>query len=107
MEAVNLFEQYVKLIEKIGPITIEPKKTSISFLVRVRFGGATIRKDYLEARLWLRRDVKHPTLRRTEKVTARDFVHYFRIQSAEDMDKDFVPLLREAYAIGKQEHLKK
>lgn len=104
-QAIGLFHRYVKLIEKFGPFTVEPKKTGISFLVRVRFGGAVIRKNWLEARLWLKHPVKHPTLARTEKVTARDYVHYFRIRSAEDMDEAFIGLLGEAYAIGRQEHL--
>ena len=104
-EVIALYHHYLSLIENLGPVTVEPKKTGISFLVRVRFAGAVLRKKWLEARLWLKHPVEHPCLRRIEKVTARDFIHYFRIESVEDMDESFVSFLRESYAIGIQEHL--
>jgi hypothetical protein len=104
-EAIALYQHYVSLIEQIGPITVEPKKTGISFLVRVRFAGAVLRKNWLEARLWLKHPVTHLSLRRVEKVGARDFIHYFRIEAATDMDEQFIGYLRESYAIGTQEYL--
>jgi hypothetical protein len=104
-EVLALYHRYVGLIENFGPITVEPKKTGISFLVRVRFAGAVLRKKWMEARLWLKQPVEHPSLRRVEKVGARDFIHYFRIESANDMDEQFVTFLRQAYAVGMQEHL--
>jgi len=104
-EVIALYHHYVGLIEKFGPVTVEPKKTGISFLVRVRFAGAVLRKKWLEARLWLKHPVEHPRLRQVEKITARDFIHYFRIESVEDMDESFVSFLRGSYALGIQEHL--
>jgi hypothetical protein len=104
-DVIALYHHYLTLVEKSGPITVEPKKTGIAFLVRVRFAGAVLRKKWLEARLWLKHPVEHRCLRRIEKVSARDYIHYFRMASVEDMDEDFVSLLREAYAIGAQKHL--
>jgi hypothetical protein len=104
---IALYHRYVGLIEELGSITVEPKKTGISFLVRVRFAGAVLRKKWLEARLWLKHPVTHPTLRRVEKVGARDFIHYFRIEAAGDMDEQFISFLGEAYAVGTQEHLRR
>jgi hypothetical protein len=102
-EVIALYYLYVSLIENIGPVTVEPKKTGISFLVRVRFAGAVLRKKWLEARLWLKHPIEHPALRRIDKVGPRDFIHYFRIETAEDMDELFIIFLRESYAIGMQE----
>jgi hypothetical protein len=104
-EVIALYRHYVGLIEKFGPVTVEPKKTGISFLVRVRFAGAILRKNWLEARVWLKHPVEHGALRRIEKVGPRDFIHYFRIETAHDMDEQFIGFLRESYAIGIQEHL--
>ena len=104
-EVIALYLHYVSLIEQIGPVTVEPKKTGISFLIRVGFAGAVLRKKWLEARLWLKHPVTHASLRRMEKVGARDFIHYFRIGAVEDMDEGFIAFLRESYAIGIQEHL--
>ena len=104
-EVIALYRHYLGLIEKFGPVTVEPKKTGIAFLVRVRFAGAVLRKKWLEARLWLKHPVEHPSLRRIERVTARDFIHYFLIESVNDMDEVFVSFLREAYQIGTQQYL--
>ena len=79
------------------------EKTGISFLVHVRFAGAVLWKKWLEARLWLKHPVEYPCLRRIEKVGPRDFIHYFRIQSVDNMDESFVSFLCESYAIGIQE----
>jgi hypothetical protein len=102
-EVIALYHHYLGLIEKIGPVNVEPKKTGVAFLVRVRFAGAVLRKKWLEARLWLKHPVQHPSLRRIEKIGPRDFIHYFRIQSVGEMDESFVSFLRESYAIGIQE----
>ena len=104
-EVLALYHHYLDLVEQFGPVIIEPKKTGIAFLVRVRFAGAVLRRKWLEARLWLKHPIQHPCLRRIEKVGPRDFIHYFRIQSMDDMDESFVGFLREAYGIGIQEHL--
>jgi hypothetical protein len=104
-EVIALYHHYSSLIDKFEPVNVEPKKMGISFLVRVRFGGAVLRKKWLEARLWLKRPIQHPCLRRIEKVGSRDFIHYFRIQSVDEMDESFVSFLRETYAIGIQKDL--
>jgi hypothetical protein len=103
---ITLYHHYAGLIREFGPVTVEPKKSGIAFLVRVRFAGAVLRKKWLEARLWLKRPVEHPCLRRIEKVGARDHIHYFRIESITDMDESFTGFLRESYAIGIQAHLR-
>lgn len=104
-QVIALYHQYLDLVQKFGPVTVEPKKSGISFLVRVRFGGAVLRKKWLEARLWLKHPLQHPSLRRIERVGARDYIHYFRIESVSAMDEGFIGFLRESYAIGIQEHL--
>jgi hypothetical protein len=104
-EVIALYHHYLGLIHKIGPVNIEPIKTRIAFLVRVRFGGAVLREKWLEARLWLKHSVQHPCLRRIEKVCPRDFIHYFGLSSVDEMGESFVSFLRESYAIRIQEDL--
>jgi hypothetical protein len=48
---IALYHHYLGLIEETGPVTAETKKTGISFLARVCFGGAVLRKKWLETRL--------------------------------------------------------
>jgi hypothetical protein len=82
-------------------------KNGIAFMVRVRFAGCQVRKDWLRCAVWLRRPVNSARIVRTERYTARDYGHYFEIRKAEDIDAEIVALLREAYDIGWQRHLVK
>jgi predicted RNA-binding Zn-ribbon protein involved in translation (DUF1610 family) len=102
----QLFDQYLALVSEFGPVIMSPVKTGIAFQVRVRFAGATPRKRWLSCALWLKRRVDHPLFYRIESVTPRDHIHRFRLTCAADLrDKNLKALLREAYAVGCQEHI--
>jgi hypothetical protein len=102
----QLFDQYLALVSEFGPVIMSPVKTGIAFQVRVRFAGATPRKRWLSCALWLKRRVEHPLFYRIESVTPRDHIHHFRLTCAAGLrDKSLKAFLREAYAVGCQEHL--
>jgi hypothetical protein len=71
----------------------------------VRFASAITRKQWLDAGLWLTRRVKHPRLRRVEKIAPRCYVHHFRFEDPSEMNEDFCTIVREAYRISYQENL--
>ena len=99
----TLFNQWRALARSMGPVTVYAQKSRIVFMVRVRFGGAIVRKDWLEARLWLKRRADHPTLYKTESYGALGYGLHFRITRREDIDADLETLMRAAYRIGCQE----
>jgi hypothetical protein len=102
----KLFDRYLALVESFGPVTVIPQKTGIAFQVRVRFAGAYARKNWLGGGLWLKRRVEHPLFCRIESVTPKDHIHRFRLTSLADLrDQNLKAFLREAYAVGCQEHL--
>jgi hypothetical protein len=45
----------------------------------------------------MRRQVKHPLLRRTEDFGRLGFVHHFRLERPEDVDAELESFMREAY----------
>ena len=69
---------------------------------RVRFAGAVVRKDWLDAGMWLKRRIKHPRLVRTESFGSLGYGHHFRLCNPTDIDESLVKLLGEAYTIGQQ-----
>lgn len=69
---------------------------------RVRFAGAVVRKDWLDATMWLKRRITHPLLVRTESFGRLGYGHHFRLCNPEDVDPSLIKLLGEAYAVGKQ-----
>jgi hypothetical protein len=103
----EIFDKIVELVKECGPVTVYAQKTRIVFQVRVRFGGAVVHKRSLDASLWLTRKAAHPRLRRVESFNPRDHGHYFRFTDAAQVDAGFRRLVREAYEVGKQEHLKR
>ena len=98
-----LFRSLVALARRHGPVTVYAQKTRIVMMVRVRFAGAVVRSSYLVVGLWLKRRVEHPRLRRVEFIPPGEFVHYFRLADRAELDEAFGALVREAYAIGRQE----
>lgn len=101
----DLFDRYLALVESFGPVTVIPQQTRIAFQVRVRFAGAVTRRRWLDGALWLKRRAEHPLFYKIEMVTPHDYVHRFRLKDVKDLrDKDLKAFLREAYAVGCQEH---
>jgi hypothetical protein len=101
----KIFDRYLALVKKCGPVTVYAQKTRITFQVRVRFAGAVVKKNWIEGGVWLKRKVEHPRFFRIESVTPRDHVHRFRLSQLEDIDDELAEFIREAYAVGRQDHL--
>lgn len=58
----RLFDRFTELVRRNGPVTIYAQKTRIVCQVRVRFGGAMVRKRWLNIGLWLTHQAEHPAL---------------------------------------------
>jgi hypothetical protein len=94
----QLFDEWRALARACGPITVYAQKTRIVFQARVRFAGAVIHDDWLDAALWLRRRVEHSCLHRIESFGRLGFGVHFRLTKVTDIDRDLGALMREAYA---------
>jgi len=101
----KVFDRFLAVVKRSGPVTVVPQKTRIVFMVRVRFAGGVARKNWFRAGLWLKRRVSHPCLIRVESFTLGNFGHHFRLNKLSDVDKRLAALGRESYAIGCQKHV--
>lgn len=101
----EVFDKLLALVRACGPVTVIPQKTRIALQARVRFAGGVARKNWFDAALWLTRKATHPTLQRIEKFGPRSYGLRFRLKGPEDLDEPFKELIKEAYAVGCQEHL--
>lgn len=97
------FDAYVEAARLNGPVTVYAQKTRIVLQGRVRFAGASVRKEWLDATMWLKREATHPLLVRTEDFGGLGYGLHFRLTKKEDVDAALIELLREAYAIGQQD----
>jgi hypothetical protein len=96
------FERYVAAARTYGAVTVYAQKTRIVMQGRVRFAGAVVHKDWLDASMWLRRRVNHPRLVRTESFGNLGYGHHFRLSHPQQIDQAMIELLGEAYAVGQQ-----
>ena len=81
------FDRFVGLAKACGPVTVYAQKTRIVIQARVRFAGAVVRRDWLDAGLWLKRRVEHPCLTRVESLGRLGYGLHFRLRQPEDADE--------------------
>lgn len=97
------FDRWLAIARACGRVTAYAQKSRITFMARVRFGGAVVRDNYLEGGLWLRRRADHRRLHRVDDFGRLGVVHYFRLERPDDIDAELKALVREAYRVGTQE----
>ena len=78
-------------------MTVYAQKTRIVIQARVRFAGAVVRQEWLDAGLWLRRRVTHPRVHRIEDFGRLGYGVHFRLTAPADIDDRLAALVREAY----------
>ena len=106
-EVRELFDLVAEEIRALGPVKILPEKTRIAFQARMSFAQVTPRRRWLDGHVVLARRFEHPRFRKVETISPRNHVHYFRLESASDIDADFREWIREAYEVGEQRHLER
>jgi hypothetical protein len=101
----ELFDLIRQTVETFGPVTVVPYRDRVAFMVRVRFAGVAPRRAWVDVDFWLPRREDSPRLRRVETLSPSTHVHCVRVTDPADVDGQLVGWLREAYAVGCQEHL--
>jgi hypothetical protein len=99
----ELFEALVAAARRFGDVHVYAQKTRIVFQTRGRFVSLTPRKSSMAGHLWLKKKRSHPTIHRIESLADRDFVHNFRLERLDQIDRAFRELMKEAYAVGSQD----
>jgi len=99
-----IYDAFLAMLEGFGPVTVLPEKTRIAFQVRMSFAQFTIRRDWVLGHLVLARRAEDPLFTRVETFSPRNHLHAFRLDAVEKVEllRDYA---REAYAVGRQEHL--
>jgi hypothetical protein len=98
----EIWNEFQRLVEACGPVTIYAQKTRIICMVRVRFGGAVVFRNWIDLRLWLPRRVEHPLLHDTFVVPSGGYSQTFRLRPPQRIDARLAALVPEAYAVGAQ-----
>ncbi len=100
----RLFNAWLNYVRQFGPVTVIPQKTRIVFMVRMRFGGASVRAGRLECRFLLRRRVDHPALHSVKEIVPGYFDSTIVLRNATQLKAPGLrALVRESYLLGCQD----
>jgi len=100
-----LYDRFAELVQECGPVTIIPQKSRVAFQVRMRFAAVTPQKECLLGHLILASPQETPCFEKVESFGPRSHRHVFRLRSEEQMGEEFRHWIREAYRVGRREHL--
>ena len=104
---VATFRALVSAARRNGPVTVLPEKTRIAFAVRMSFAAFTLKKHWVDGHVVLAKQRASPRFRTVLSFSPRNVVHTFRLERPDQVDEEVADWLREAYAVGRQEHLKR
>ena len=99
------YAAFLALLEENGPVTVLPEKTRIAFQVRMSFAQLTLRRSWTLGHLVLARRVDDPVFTDVETYSPRNHVHTFRLDGPDEVER-LRPWTPEAYAVGRQDHLR-
>ena len=102
----RLFDRFREMVEACGTVKVLPYRNKVGFMVRVRFAGVVPKSRWMDAGLWLPRRVDDPRFLKVETITPTVHVHLLRVAEASQLDEQVAGWIREAYAVGCQEHLR-
>jgi hypothetical protein len=94
------FERVLAVLAPLGPVDVLAERS------RIALPAFTPRRHWLDGHLVLARRAEHPLFRKVEVYSAGNVLHAFRLTSPAEVDDAFVALVAEAYAVGRQEHLR-
>lgn len=104
-KVISLYRRLAAMVRRCDPVILAPTKTLIGFQVKMAFADVMLKKDWLDAYVILARRLEHPRFTRILSLSPRNHIHYFRIRTPQELDREVMQWLREAYKVGGQEHL--
>ena len=98
-----LYDAFLRLVERFGPVTVNVSKTRISFQRRVRFAGVVAaRKEGIICGFWLKRRIESPRFTRVEHILPSDYIYQFKVRRIDDLDEQVAAWIEEAVRVGEQ-----
>ncbi len=96
-----IYDKLIHGLQKFGQLKIEPKKTSIHLGNRFGFAGIYTRKNYINLELHLSRRLASNRVAKVEQASANRFHHTIKLSTTDDVDKELLVWLKEAYDLKK------
>jgi len=101
-----LFQRFRAMVHERGPTTMIVYHDRVGFMVKVRFAGATPKRDHIELGFWFTKRDEDPRFSRIETITANAHVHRAKIRNLDELDDSVRRWIDIAYRVGCREHLR-
>lgn len=99
-----VFDAVLAVVSSYGPVEVLPERTRIALHVRMSFAAFVPRRRWLDGHLVLARSVVSPRFRRVQVFSEHNVLHALRLTTPAEVDDELAGWLREAYAVGEQQH---
>ena len=98
-EVRDLYKNLITELQKFGIIVVEEKKTSFHIKSGAAFAGIHPRKKYFILNIVSAAPIKSDRIMEQEQVSAHRFHNRVKIEKQEDIDKELLGWLKEAYSL--------
>ena len=99
IEVSEAFRAIVDVLDGLGPVPVRivAIKTMIVFSTSATFGGVTFTRARLDLGFFLDVSLRHPRIRRAERISPRKFANHLHISTAREVDAEVEEWLSDAY----------
>lgn len=101
-----LFDRFRAMIDQCGPTTMVVYRDRVAFMVKVRFGGATPKRDHIEVAFWFTERDEDLRFSKIETIATNAHVHRAKIRNLEELNGGVRQWIERAYRVGCREHLR-
>jgi hypothetical protein len=97
---LQTYRRLIDVARSLGPVTEEPKKTSIHLVRRTAFAGVATRRTALILTLKSATDIRSPRIARREQASANRWHVDVRLEKADEIDRQLTGWLKAAYELA-------
>lgn len=101
------FDEMVRTVTALGPFEILAEKSRIAFHVRMSFAAFTPRIHWLDGHVVLAERMESSRFTKVEVYSPHNVLHAFRLRTPAEVDSEVADWLTRAYAVGRQQHLRR
>jgi hypothetical protein len=98
-ELREIFDELVRRLRKLGPVGVDPVKTSINLVAKHHFGAVTVRGNFLRLGFLSETRIADGRIVHIERLGPAKFGHSVVIESLADLDAVVMGWLAAAYRL--------
>ena len=95
-----IYQRLIDVARTFGPVTEDPKKTSIHLVRHAAFAGVATRRSSVILTLKSASDIRNPRIQKREQTSAHRWHLEVRLEKTADIDRQVTTWLRAAYDLA-------